>query len=140
MISRENAVVCAVLACLALTTVLAGQWMTRPTSMDLLGTMIAAVVIYIIVAGAPQIFVFASAMSCIRGGKALSSRWWSLAYLVFAMQFGAGAIFLAGAILGEDSVMSLAATVLVIAALIGIGAGLTASRVASGQSNAVGQA
>nr|NIN70092.1 hypothetical protein [Anaerolineae bacterium]NIO00260.1 hypothetical protein [Anaerolineae bacterium]NIQ83039.1 hypothetical protein [Anaerolineae bacterium] len=91
MISKENVTACAFLACLALATMLTGEWMTRPADMDLRGSVVAVVVIYIILAGAPQILIFAAAVSSTRQGRVPGSWWWSTAYLVFVLQCGAGA-------------------------------------------------
>jgi hypothetical protein len=129
MISKENVTACAFLVCLALAAVLAGEWMTRPADMDLRGSIVAVVVIYIILAGAPQIFIFAAAVSSTRQGRVPGSWWWSAAYLVFVLQFGAGATLVVGASTGEEGLFTVAAWLLVVAALVAVASGLVASRV-----------
>jgi len=140
MISRENATISICLACLALITILAGQWVTRPADMDLLGSVVAAVVIYIIVAGAPQVLLFAAAVCCTKRGYIPPSGWWAVAYLVFGMQVAAGATFIAGGILRDERWIPLAAAVLILAALLAVASGLAASRVAYREGGATGHA
>jgi hypothetical protein len=129
MISKENASIPVLLACLALLAVVFGLWVTRPASMDLWASLSALVVIYIIVAGGPQILIFAAAAASARQGQVLAAAWWSVANLVFLLQVGAGAMFLAGAILGEERLLEAAAAVLVLAALSAVAATMGASRI-----------
>jgi hypothetical protein len=98
--------------------------------MDLWGSVVAVAVIYAIVVGAPQILMFAAALSCTKQGRTPASEWWTAAYLVFVLQVGAGASFIAGSILGEERLFSVAAAILVVAAMIAVASGLLASRVA----------
>lgn len=140
MISRENALISTTLACLALTAIFVGQWMTRPMQMGPLGSVVALIVIYAIVAGVPQMLIFAAAVSCSKEGHTPPATWWAITYLVFAMQFGAGASLIAGALVGDERLLSLAAVVLMIAALVAVASGLAASRVVCGESEAAGKA
>ena len=139
MISKENASACAFLACLALATVLTGEWMTRPVDVDLRGSIVAVVVIYIILAGVPQILIFAAAVSSTRQGRVPGSWWWSAAYLVFVLQCGAGATLVVGAGMGEEGLFTVAAGVLVVAALVAVASGLVVSRVGHKQSAGTGR-
>jgi hypothetical protein len=136
MISKQNASISALVACLALVAILSGLWMTRPADMDLWGSIVAVAVIYIIVAGAPQIFIFAAAVSSMRRGRVPASGWWTTAYLVFLLQFGAGATLVAGVTVSEERLFTVAAAVLVVAALVAVASGLVVSRVAYKQSGA----
>ena len=136
MISKQNASISALLACLALVAILSGLWMTRPADMDLWGSIVAVAVIYIIVAGGPQVLIFAAALSPVRRGRVPVSAWWTTAYLVFLLQFGAGAILVAGASASEERLFTVAAAVLVVAALVAVASGLAVSRVACKQSGA----
>lgn len=140
MISKENATISAFLACVALVAIVSGQWMTRPVHMDLWGSVVAVVVIYIIVAGGPQILIFAAALSCARQGRVPASGWWNAAYLALALQVAAGASFIAGSILGEERLFSVAAAMLVVAAMIAVASGLLASRIACHQGRQAGDA
>jgi ABC-type multidrug transport system permease subunit len=134
------ATVSTILVCLAVIAMLTGQWMTRPADMGPLGSLVAAIVIYTIMAGAPQAVIFAAAISCARQGHTPPSRWWTTAHLSFVMQFGAGTALIAGAILGEERLLSVAAMVLVVAALTAIGNGLAASKLLCRQSEAAREA
>lgn len=129
MISKENASISVFLACLALLAVVSGLWMTRPVAMDPWGSLSAVVVIYIIVAGGPQILIFAAAVSSARQGRVLAAGWWTVANLVFVLQVGAGATFLAGAIVREERLLAAAAAVLVVAALVAVASTIAVSRV-----------
>jgi hypothetical protein len=140
MISRENATISTILVCLALIAMLVGQLMTRPADMGVLGSLVAAIVIYAIMAGAPQAVIFVAAVSCSRQGQRPPSGWWTTAHLIFVMQFGAGAALIAGAILREDRLLSAAAMVLVVAALTAVVSGLAASKVAYRQSETAKEA
>jgi hypothetical protein len=104
--------------------------MTRPRHLDLPASILAAVVIYVIVAGAPQMLIFGAAASCSRQGYVPPAGWWTVAYVVFLMQFVAGATFIIGAIAGQEALSFLAAAVLTVAALVALASGLAASRVA----------
>lgn len=134
MTSKANAVISVILACLALVTIASGQWMTRPANLDLWGSVAAVAAVCAIVAGGPQVLIFAAAMSCTRQGRMPASGWWTTAYGVFVLQFGAGAAFVAGALGGEEAMFSAAAAILVVAALIAVAIGLVASRVAHNES------
>lgn len=136
MISKQNASVSVFLACLALVAILSGMWMTRPADMDLWGSIVAVAVIYTIVAGGPQVFIFAAAASAVRQGRVPASGWCAAAYLVFLLQFGAGAILVAGASASEERLFTVSAAVLVVAALVAVASGLAVSRVAYKQSGA----
>lgn len=140
MISKENATISIILVCLALIAMLVGQWMTRPADMGPLGSIVAAMVIYAIMAGAPQAVIFVAALSCTKQGHTPPSGWWTTAHLIFVMQFAAGAALIAGAILREDRLLSAAAMVLVVAALTAVVSGLAASKVACRQSRAAKEA
>jgi len=130
MSNEENATASTLLASLALIAILAGEWMTRPRHLDLPASILAAVVIYVIVAGAPQMLIFGAAASCSRQGYVPPAGWWTVAYVVFLMQFVAGATFIIGAIAGQEALSFLAAAVLTVAALVALASGLAASTVA----------
>jgi hypothetical protein len=134
VISKGNVIISASLACLALLAIASGQWMTRPPNMDLWGSVVAVGVICAIVAGGPQLLVFAAAFSSIRQGRRPPSAWWTVAYLVFMLQFGAGAAFIVGAIAGEAGLFSTAAAILLVAALVAVASALVVSMVAHTQS------
>jgi len=136
MISKQNASISAPLACLAVVAILSGLWMTRPADMDLWGSIVAVAVIYIIVAGAPQVLIFAAALSSVRRGRVPASGWWTTAYVVFLLQFGAGATLVAGASASEERLFTVAAALLVVAALVAVASGLAVSRVPYKQSGA----
>lgn len=133
MINTGNAIISTFLACLALVATVCGQWMTRPANMDLGGSVVAVGVISAIVAGGPQLLIFAAAVSCTRQGRRPAPGWWTTAHAVFVLQFGAGAAFITGAIGGEEGLFSTAAALLVVAALVAVASGLVASRVAHNQ-------
>ena len=134
MTSKANAIVSILLACLALVAIASGLWMTRPANMDLSDSVVAVGVISAIVAGGPQLLIFAAAVSCARQGNRPGSRWWTTACAVFVLQFVAGAAFIAGAISGEEGFFSSAAAILVVAVLVAVASGLVASKVAHSQS------
>ena len=136
MISKQNGSISAFLACLALVAILSGLWMTRPADMDLWGSIVPVAVIYFIVAGGPQIFIFAAVVSSMRQGRLPGSTWWTAAYVVFVLQFGAGATLVAGASASEERLFTVAAAVLVVAAMVAVASGLVVSRVAYKQSGA----
>lgn len=140
MISKENAGICAFLTCLALVAIVSGEWMTRPVAMDLWGSIVAVAVIYIIFAGGPQILIFAAALSSTRQGRLPASWWWNAAYLVFLLQFGAGATLVVGASVSEERLSTVAAAVLVVAGLVAVASALAVSRVAYGHSEAASDA
>jgi hypothetical protein len=134
MTSKGSAIISALLACLALVALASGQWITRPASLDLWGSVLAVGVICAIVAGGPQVLIFVAAVSCTREGRIPASGWWTTAYAVFVLQFGAGAAFVVGAIVGEEILFSTAAAILAIAALVAVASALVVSRVASNRS------
>ncbi len=136
MINKENASIPVFLACLALVAVVSGLWATRPAAMDLWVSLSGVVVIYSIVAGAPQILIFASAVSSARQGLVLAAGWWAVANLVFALQVGAGAMLLGGALIGEGRLLTAAAAVLLVAALAAVADALGVSRVGWQESDA----
>jgi hypothetical protein len=136
MICKENANVSVLLACLALLAVVSGLWATRPVAMDLWVSLSGVVVIYSIVAGAPQILILAAAVSSARQGLVLAAKWWAVANLVSVLQVGAGAMFLAGALISERRLVAAAAAVLVVAASAAVAGALGASRVGWQKSDA----
>jgi uncharacterized membrane protein YhaH (DUF805 family) len=130
MISKEKPSSSAiVLACAALLAVLAGLWVTRPANMDQRESIVATVVIYVIAAGAPLVLVFAAAITSARQGCRPSSGWWILADLVPILQLGAGATFVAGAIVHEERLAVPAVGALVAAAFLAVASGILVSRV-----------
>jgi hypothetical protein len=131
MTGRENGTVSGFLVCLALIALLAGEWMTRPAQLGVGGFIVAATVIYVLVAGAPQILLFWAALFCTRPGIVPSSGWWKTAFAILAMHFVAGASLVTAAITGEEGLLSFAALLLVLAGLLAVATALAVPRLAS---------
>jgi hypothetical protein len=130
MISKEHFSNSALpLAGIALVAVFSGLWMTRPVNMDHQESIVAAAVIYVIVAGAPQFLVFAAAVSSARRGWSPSSAWRIVADVVPLLQLGAGATFAAAAILDEERLLGLGVAALVAAAFVAVASSILISRV-----------
>jgi hypothetical protein len=130
MISKEHFSNSALpLAGIALVAVFSGLWMTRPVNMDHQESIVAAAVIYVIVAGAPQFLVFAAAVSSARRGWSPSSAWRIVADVVPLLQLGAGATFAAAAILDEERLLALGVAALVAAAFVAVASSILISRV-----------
>jgi hypothetical protein len=131
MMGRGNGAISALLVCLALIALFTGEWMTRPAHLGVGGFIVAATVIYLLVAGAPQGLLFWAALSCARQGCIPTARWWKTAFAILVMHFVAGASLIAAAITGEDGLLSLAAAILVLAALLAVASAFAAPRLAS---------
>jgi hypothetical protein len=130
MISKEHFSNSAVLlAGIALVALMSGLWMTRPVNMDHRESIVAAAVIYVIVAGAPQLLVFAAAISSARRGWSPSSAWWIVADAVPLLQLGAGATFAGAAIANEERLLAVGVAALVAAAFVAVASSIFICRV-----------